>query len=66
MHFSLCDIAFDIVKNSVEAGAKTIFVSVNERDRFFDCDIVDDGCGMSEAELERALSRWCDCVFKSN
>lgn len=54
MHFSLCDSAFDIVQNSAEAEAEHISIFVNERGHFFDCEIIDDGCGMTEAQLAAA------------
>jgi hypothetical protein len=55
MHFAVCDFLLDLVQNSVEAGAGTITVRVGEDGAWLSAAVIDDGKGMDEAELERAL-----------
>lgn len=55
MHYSLCDYLLDIVQNSVEAGASNIEVEYQEQGAEIIFRIVDDGCGMDDDELKRAL-----------
>ena len=47
----------DIAENSVRAGAKTVFIDITEdrlRDRL-EIEIRDDGAGMDEATVQRAM-----------
>lgn len=55
MHFSLSDCLLDLVQNSIEAGAGHIGLDLNESESLLAVDIVDDGCGMTEEEMERAI-----------
>ncbi len=55
MHASLCDQLMDLVQNSLEAGAKQVIVRVDEAVDQLILEVQDDGCGMSEAVLARAL-----------
>lgn len=54
MHFSLSDCIFDLVQNSIEAGAETIQLLLKETEKSLLVKIEDDGCGMTEEELKRA------------
>ncbi len=54
MHFAISDFVLDLVQNSVEAGAKTIVVSVEEDAGWIRLEVVDDGKGMDEGDLLRA------------
>ena len=54
MHFAVCDFLLDLVQNSVEAGAGTITVSVDDDGEWISASVADDGKGMDEVELERA------------
>ncbi|MBU0927639.1 MAG: HAMP domain-containing histidine kinase [Spirochaetes bacterium] len=54
MHFAVCDFLLDLVQNSVEAGARTVSVSVTEGRGLVEACVSDDGKGMDEEELERA------------
>lgn len=54
MHFTLCDLAADIAQNAAESGASLVDAEIAETDREFRFRFVDDGKGMTEAELERA------------
>ena len=54
MHFAVCDFLLDLIQNSVEAGARTIRVSVAEERDAVEATVEDDGKGMDEAELEKA------------
>lgn len=55
MHASLCDQLVDLVQNSLEAGAKRVVVRVDESFDNLIIEVQDDGCGMSEGVLARAL-----------
>ncbi len=54
MHYAVCDFLLDLVQNSVEAGAGTITVRVDEDDAWLSAAVIDDGKGMDETELKRA------------
>lgn len=54
MHFAVCDFLLDLVQNSVEAGAKTIRVSIEEEHNELKATVEDNGKGMDEGELEKA------------
>ncbi len=47
----------DIAENSIRAGAKLIAISINEnsKDDLLTIEISDDGCGMKEKEINKAL-----------
>jgi len=55
VHFAICDFLLDLVQNSVEAGATAISVSVTEEAGWIGAEVKDNGKGMDEAEMERAL-----------
>ncbi len=55
MHFAVCDFLLDLVQNSVEANAGTITVRVAEDGAWLSAAVIDDGKGMDETELKRAL-----------
>ena len=55
MHASIADFLLDIVQNSWEAGAQVIRVVLHELDGSLVCEIHDNGKGMTETELKRAL-----------
>lgn len=55
MHFSLCDFILDVTQNSVEAGASDIEVDLVEDEDGISVRVADDGRGMTEEELSRAL-----------
>lgn len=56
MHYCICDYVSDIVHNSIEAGSLNIELVWTETDKLISLKIVDDGCGMDEATLEKALN----------
>ena len=53
MHATISDIVLDCFQNSVEAGAKKIMLSIQERLDRLTVIIDDDGCGMSEEQLKK-------------
>jgi len=55
MHFSICDFVLDVAQNSVEAGAGNIELALVEADGRISVRVADDGRGMTEAELAKAL-----------
>ena len=55
MHFTLADYVLDIVQNAVEAGSREVKLNLDESDYGIRVEVVDDGKGMSEEELKRAL-----------
>lgn len=55
MHASIADFLLDIVQNSWEAGAKVIRLVLHEVDGTLVCEIHDNGKGMTELDLKRAL-----------
>lgn len=54
MHYAVCDFLLDLAQNSVEAGAETITLSVEEDGGRISATVADDGKGMDSVELERA------------
>ena len=55
MHASVCDTLSDLVQNSIEAGASRVELDVyTGADRIEVC-VADDGKGMDEATLARAV-----------
>ena len=55
MHRCICDCMLEAVQNSIEANASEISVSVGEKDGMLLLDIRDNGRGMDEATLAKAL-----------
>jgi len=55
MHFTLADLVTDITQNAVEAGADTVELDVNEDGKEFRFLVKDNGKGMTEEELKRAI-----------
>jgi len=55
MHISLSDYLMDIVQNSFEAGASHVQLTIQEGERMMICTVRDDGKGMDEATMRRAL-----------
>ena len=55
MHFTLTDLVTDITQNAVEAGAATVELEVSENDKEFRFFVKDNGKGMTEEELKRAI-----------
>jgi hypothetical protein len=55
MHFSLADYVLDIAQNAVEAGAARVKVLLDEGEKGTTVVVEDDGKGMDEGELRRAL-----------
>jgi hypothetical protein len=54
MHDSVSDFLLDLVQNSIEAKAARIELSLDEDESSLRVCLIDDGCGMSGEELERA------------
>jgi len=55
MHFSLADLVTDITQNAIEAGSSTVELDVSETDKEFRFLVKDNGKGMTEEELKRAI-----------
>ncbi|MCL2412125.1 MAG: sensor histidine kinase [Treponema sp.] len=55
MHFTLADLITDITQNAVEAGADLVELEVSESDKEFRFLVKDNGKGMTEEELKRAI-----------
>jgi len=55
MHFTLTDLVTDITQNAVESGADTVELTVSEGDKEFRFLVKDNGKGMTEEELKRAV-----------
>jgi hypothetical protein len=55
MHYALGDYVLDIAQNAVEAGSAEVRVDFDETDEAFSVAIQDNGCGMGDEELARAL-----------
>lgn len=61
MHYALTDFLLDLVQNSVEAGAKTVWVSVVADGGLVSARVRDDGKGMDEATKAKAMDPfWTD------
>ncbi|ULQ58948.1 sensor histidine kinase [Brucepastera parasyntrophica] len=54
MHYTLCDMFSDLTQNSIEAGADTITVDIEQTETSVSCCIEDNGKGMSPEQLKRA------------
>ncbi|MFQ3546703.1 MAG: ATP-binding protein [Termitinemataceae bacterium] len=55
MHFTVSDLILDIAQNGAEAGARTVKLIIEETDRKFRFVVEDNGKGMTEEELQKAL-----------
>ena len=55
MHFTLADLVTDITQNAVEAGADVVELEVSETGKEFRFLVKDNGKGMTEEELKRAI-----------
>jgi hypothetical protein len=55
MHYALVDYILDIAQNAVEAGSTKVSVLVDEDDKGTRVVVEDNGKGMSDEELRRAL-----------
>lgn len=55
MHFTLADLVTDITQNAVEAGADTVELEVTDGGKEFRFLVKDNGKGMTEEELKRAI-----------
>jgi hypothetical protein len=55
MHYALGDYVADLVQNSLEAGARSVRLTVREDARETAIEVVDDGRGMGAEERERAM-----------
>jgi hypothetical protein len=55
MHFSLADLVTDITQNALEAGADLVELEVSETGKEFRFLVKDNGKGMTEEELKRAI-----------
>lgn len=55
MHFTLSDYLADITANSIEADASEVTVLFSESGEFFEMTVSDNGCGMDEETLKKAI-----------
>ena len=55
MHYALGDYVLDIAQNAVEAGSTEVRIDFDETDDETSAVIDDNGCGMGDEELARAL-----------
>lgn len=55
MHATICDIITDLVQNSIEAGASQVTLEVNTDPETIEVCIADNGKGMDEATLKKAV-----------
>ncbi len=55
MHFAVTDFLLDIVQNSCEAGASLIQINIEETETSIAIKVTDNGKGMDETELNKAL-----------
>jgi len=55
MHFTLADLITDITQNAVEAGASAVELEVSENEKEFRFIVKDNGKGMTEEELKKAV-----------
>lgn len=61
MQPTACDALMDIVQNAFESGAAEVRVEVARRGSRWEAEVRDDGCGMDEATLRKALDPfWTD------
>jgi hypothetical protein len=55
MHFTVADLITDIAQNAIEAGSDLVEIEVKEDGKEFRFQIKDNGKGMTEEELKRAI-----------
>jgi len=55
LHFTVADLITDIAQNAVEAGADLVEIEVEEGSKEFRFLVKDNGKGMTEEELKRAI-----------
>jgi len=55
MHFTLADLITDITQNACESGAELVELEIKEGDGEFRFEVRDNGKGMTEGELSRAV-----------
>ncbi|MEI6646747.1 MAG: sensor histidine kinase [bacterium] len=55
MHATVCDIIADLVQNSIEAGASQVTLKVSTNPERIDVCIADNGKGMDETTLKKAV-----------
>jgi hypothetical protein len=55
MHAAVCDFILDCLQNSIEAGASRIELSYMETPENLSIKISDNGCGMTDEELKKAV-----------
>jgi hypothetical protein len=55
MHYAIVDFIADITQNALEAGSKHVSVRIDESESSFEVQVTDDGKGMDEGEVARAL-----------
>ena len=55
MHAAVCDFILDCLQNSVEAGASEVYLAINQTSRKFSVSIKDNGRGMDEDQLKKAV-----------
>jgi hypothetical protein len=55
MHFTLADLVTDITQNAIEADSDMVELEVSENDKEFRFLVKDNGKGMTEEELKRAI-----------
>jgi hypothetical protein len=55
MHFTIADLITDIAQNAIEAGSDLVEIDVSEDGKEFRFLIKDNGKGMTEEELKRAI-----------
>ncbi len=55
MHAAVCDFVLDCLQNSIEANAVSISLLIDEKPGSFSVTIKDDGKGMTDEELKKAV-----------
>ncbi|MEI7942032.1 MAG: sensor histidine kinase [Candidatus Riflemargulisbacteria bacterium] len=65
MHYTICDYISDITQNSIEAGATLVTVDYRDKDEKIEITITDNGKGMDELTLKKAIDpSYTDTVKK--
>lgn len=64
MHFSVTDYMLDMVENSIEAGATMVTINLEESAHRILLAVADDGEGMDEATVKRAMDPFYTSGFK--
>lgn len=55
MHAAVCDFILDCLQNSIEADAALVKLMIDETSKLFSVTITDNGIGMTEEELRKAV-----------